>query len=55
MTHQWVVKLDIHDKTVLVLVIVFTDICYCEIAQSVNSPHKGPATRKMFPFDDVIM
>ena len=22
---------------------------------SVNSPHKGPATRKMFPFDDVIM
>ena len=21
----------------------------------VNSPHKGPATRKMFPFDDVIM
>ena len=22
---------------------------------SVNSPHKWPATRKMFPFDDVIM
>ena len=22
---------------------------------SVNSPHKGPNTRKMFPFDDVIM
>ena len=21
----------------------------------VNSPHKGPITRKMFPFDDVIM
>ena len=21
----------------------------------VNSPHKGPATRKMFPFDDVII
>ena len=21
----------------------------------VNSPHKGPANRKMFPFDDVIM
>ena len=21
----------------------------------VNSPHKAPATRKMFPFDDVIM
>ena len=20
-----------------------------------NSPHKGPITRKMFPFDDVIM
>ena len=22
---------------------------------SMNSPHKGPVTRKMFPFDDVIM
>ena len=22
---------------------------------SVNSPHKGPVTRKMFPFDDVIL
>ena len=22
---------------------------------SVNSPHKGPVTRKFFPFDDVIM
>ena len=21
----------------------------------VNSPHKGPVTRKMFPFDDAIM
>ena len=21
----------------------------------VNSPHKGPVTRKLFPFDDVIM
>ena len=21
---------------------------------SVNSPHNGPVTRKMFPFDDVI-
>ena len=21
----------------------------------VNAPHKGPVTRKMFPFDDVIM
>ena len=22
---------------------------------AVNSPHKGPVTRKMFPFDDVVM
>ena len=22
---------------------------------SINSPHKGPVTRKIFPFDDVIM
>ena len=21
----------------------------------VNSPHKGPVTQKMFPFDDIIM
>ena len=23
--------------------------------EPVNFPHKGPVTRKMFPFDDVIM
>ena len=23
--------------------------------QGINSPHKGPVTRKMFPFDDAIM
>ena len=23
--------------------------------EPVNSPHKGPVTQKMFPFDDVIM
>ena len=23
--------------------------------RAVNSPHKWPVTRKMFPFDDVIM
>ena len=26
-----------------------------EFTEPVNSPHKGPVTRKMFPFDDVIM
>ena len=26
-----------------------------EANSPVNSPHKGPVTRKMFPFDDVIM
>ena len=25
------------------------------VRSPVNSPHKGPVTRKMFPFDDVIM
>ena len=25
------------------------------LGSSVDSPHKGPVTRKMFPFDDVIM
>ena len=27
----------------------------CEGNSPVNSPHKGPVTRKMLPFDDVIM
>ena len=27
----------------------------CEGNSLVNSPHKGPVKRKMFPFDDVIM
>ena len=27
----------------------------CEENSPVNSPHKGPVTRKMFPFYDVIM
>ena len=27
----------------------------CEGNSPVNSPHKGPVTRKMFPFNDVIM
>ena len=27
----------------------------CAENSPVNSPHKGPVTRKMFPFDDVIM
>ena len=26
-----------------------------KLRRSVNSPHKGPVTQKMFPFDDVIM
>ena len=28
---------------------------FCERNSPVNSPHKGPVTWKMFPFDDVIM
>ena len=28
---------------------------FCAGNSPVNSPHKGPVTRKMFPFDDVIM
>ena len=27
----------------------------CAVNSPVNSPHKGTVTRKMFPFDDVIM
>ena len=32
-----------------------TGLCVGNSPESVNSPHKGPVTRKMFPFDDVIM
>ena len=32
-----------------------TGLCVGNSPGPVNSPHKGPATRKMFPFDDVIM
>ena len=32
-----------------------TGLCAGISPGPVNSPHKGPVTRKMFPFDDVIM
>ena len=32
-----------------------TGLCAGNSPIPVNSPHKGPVTRKMFPFDDVIM
>ena len=32
-----------------------TGLCVGNSRGPVNSPHKGPVTRKMFPFDDVIM
>ena len=32
-----------------------TDLCMGNSPGPVNSPHKGPVTRKMFPFDEVIM
>ena len=32
-----------------------TVLCVGNSPRPVNSPHKGPVTRKMFPFDDVIM
>ena len=32
-----------------------TGLCAGNSSGPVNSPHKGPVTRKMFPFDDVIM
>ena len=32
-----------------------TGLCAGNALGQVNSPHKGPVTRKMFPFDDVIM
>ena len=32
-----------------------TGLCEGNSPGPVNSPHKGPVTRKMFPFDDVIM
>ena len=32
-----------------------TGLCVGNSPGPVNSPHKGPVTRNMFPFDDVIM
>ena len=32
-----------------------TGLCAGNSPGPVNSPHKGPVTRKVFPFDDVIM
>ena len=32
-----------------------TGLCVGNSPGPANSPHKGPVTRKMFPFDDVIM
>ena len=32
-----------------------TGLCVGSSPGPVNSPHRGPVTRKMFPFDDVIM
>ena len=32
-----------------------TGLCVGNSPGPVNSPHKGPVARKMFPFDDVIM
>ena len=32
-----------------------TGLCAGKLPGPVNSPHKGPVTLKMFPFDDVIM
>ena len=32
-----------------------TGLCAGNSPGPVNSPHKGPVTRKIFPFDDVIM
>ena len=32
-----------------------TGLCVGNSSGPVNSPHKGPFTRKMFPFDDVII
>ena len=32
-----------------------TGLCAGSSPGPVNSPHKGPVTRKIFPFDDVIM
>ena len=33
----------------------FTGLCAGNSPGPGNSPHKWPVTRKMFPFDDVIM
>ena len=42
-------------KTSKLRVTMVTGLCVGNSPGPVNSPHKGPVTRKMFPFEDVIM
>ena len=39
----------------VICVIIWQDLCARIHRWPVNSPHKGPVTRKMFPFGDFIM
>ena len=48
----WTVYSDTSKKTSKFRV---TGLCVRNWPGPVNSPHKGPGTRKLFPFDDVIM
>ena len=56
-TGSWIYQKDSHEHfwhfeyLIDAVAQILTEICRC----SVVFPHKGPVTRKMFPFNDVIM
>ena len=53
--HDWLLNRSFRPRSKKTLQLRVTGLCAGNSPWPVNSPHKGPATRKMFPFDDVIM
>ena len=54
-TSLTVVYSTVHSRSKKTPKLRVTGLCVGNSPGPVNSPHKGPVTRKMFPFDDVIM
>ena len=53
--HGWLLNRLFWCRTKKTSKLRFTGLCAWKSPGPVNSPRKGPVTRKMLPFDDVIM
>ena len=53
--HDWLLNRLFRRRSKKTSKLRVTGLCVGNSPGPVNSPHKGPVTRKMFPFDDVIM